>query len=144
MSSIATCGKLSLHIIDADTGDIEWSLIWADNTSIPADEKSWLAWYNSGTDDIKAINDNQQFLISSVCGLLAIVDRATCNVEIIGWAPGAHSIEAMPGTFIAAAISSHPSYPPGAPEITGNKFQLYDSSRPCEILWEYEAEQAPN
>ena len=139
MPSIVTCGKKSLHIIDAETGAEQWSLIWEDCDSIPADEKSWLAWYNSGTDEIKPIENNTAFLVSSVCGMLAYIDRASKDVEIFGWAPGAHSLEALPGGYVVAAISHKPAIPPGAPDIGGDAFQLYDLKRPKEVLWECEA-----
>jgi hypothetical protein len=128
--------------MDIDSGATTWSLIWEEDSCLSANEKSWLAWYGSGTDEIKPINANKEFVVSSVCGLLAVVDRASKQVEVIGWAPGAHSIEALPGGLIAAAISMHPVFPPGAPEIEGNQFQLYDRARPREILWQYEAPSA--
>lgn len=135
MPALLTCGKRAIHEIDAETGVASWSLVWADDTSLPADERAWLAWYGSGTDEIKAVPDQRAFLISSVCGLLAIVDRDSKVVQVIGWAPGAHSVEALPDGFIAAAISDHPVFPPGAPEISGNQFQIYHRERPREILW---------
>ncbi len=139
MSLIVTSGKQSLHIIDADTGAEQWSLIWGDCSCLSADEKSWLAWYGSGTDEIKPIENNSAFLVTSVCGLLAYVKRETKAVTVIGWAPGAHSIEALPDGFVVAAISHKPALPPGAPDIGGDAFQLYDRKRPRELLWETEA-----
>ena len=69
MSLIATSGKQMLSIIDADDNSIVWSLHWQDDTSLSEDHRKWLAWYLYGTDEIKAISDNE-FLISSVCGML--------------------------------------------------------------------------
>ena len=141
MPLIATSGKQQLSVIDSDDDSVVWSLLWDEDQSLDENERSWLAWYGSGTDEIKAISDNR-FLISSVCGLLATVDRETKQATCFGWAPGAHSVEALPDSFIAAAISCHPVFPPGAPEISGNKFQLYNLNKPREILWECDAYSA--
>lgn len=83
-------------------------------------------------DDCKPIDDNTKILITSSYHWTIIVDRDTRNIDFWTTASrNAHSAEVLPGNKIAVACSN-----------PGDSIQIYDRSRPNEILFSIELPSA--
>jgi hypothetical protein len=74
--------------------------------------------FNS-VDDCKATRNGKEILVSSSSGAVAVVERKTSQVKFYASVPNAHSIELLPGNYLAAAASTVDK---------GNRLMVFDLS----------------
>ncbi len=127
---IITSGNSDHAVIDSETGDIQWSFSLQKSVDLTEDERSWVDWYGGKSDECKPIDEGKRILITSVSGLVCIVDIKTKKLHKLAWMPGAHSAEQISKNLFAAAISLKPALPPGAPDIYGDYIALIDAGCP--------------
>jgi hypothetical protein len=139
---LITCGDDDVRILDAATGETHWSLAVQDSPDLSEDERAWVGWYSSKTDECKPLDGGERILVTSVSGLVCVVTPETGRLIQLAWVPGAHSAEQITEHLFAAAVSLHPSVPPGAPELEANCIALFDIRRPGEELWRDECRSA--
>jgi len=135
LAELITCGHGPLTIVDAESGEPRWSLDLREHPDVPAPEREWIAWYGGTVDECKPVHGGTCALVTSVAGLVGIVDIERRAVRRAAWQPGAHSAELLPDDLIAVAVSGAPGVPPGAPDGTGNALVLCDPGAPGEVLW---------
>ncbi|WP_339926248.1 DUF6528 family protein [uncultured Cyclobacterium sp.] len=123
---IIACGDENVVIFDR-VKSYEDSLVkvWEWSASISEGlPEEFHAYFNS-TDDCKPVGENQ-FLITSSSGGVALVNRKDKKTVFYARVPNAHSAEFLPGGRIVVALSTAEN---------GNAIRLYDVDQPDEILF---------
>ena len=127
------CGRHEVRVLEgvAESARVTFSYRLADAPELGPQQRELMAWFHS-TDEIKPVDGGQRFLITSVGGCAAFLDRQTRGLRVFAWADGLHSAELLPGGLVVLAVS-HPT-DQGAPG-DGNRLALYDPRRPFAELW---------
>ena len=133
--TIVFCGSNMVYMVEPSLttgGRYENGVTWRwDATSISS-TLGLAANRLNHLDDCKPVDNGKKLLVTSSYSWVALLDIAT--KDLLFWttkATGAHSAEMLPGNKIAVANST-----------SGNSIQLYDISRPNEILFEIQLDLA--
>lgn len=124
--SFLVCGDHQVHLVDYDgSSDTIPKIVWTWDAHEAKDlpEEYRQKKFNT-VDDCKAVNKGKEILVSSSSGAVAVVETKTGAVDFYASVPNAHSVELLPGNFLASAAST-------ADE--GNRimvFDLNDGSKP--------------
>lgn len=124
--SFLVCGDHQVLLVDYEqSNDTIPNVVWTWDAHKANDlpEEYRLKRFNS-VDDCKAIRNGKEILVSSSSGAVAVVERKTNTVKFYASVPNAHSIELLPGNYLAAAASTADK---------GNRimiFDLKDGSKP--------------
>lgn len=117
--SILVCGDTLVHLVipalsNGESPHIKWT--WDARQVKDLPEEYRRRYFNS-VDDVKAVRDGTQLLISSSSGGVVLWDLKDNRGLFYTYVPNAHSIELMPGGLIAVAASTH---------AKGNKLMIFD------------------
>jgi hypothetical protein len=126
--SFLVCGDSKILLVDYNRSrDTIPNLIWSWNAHEAMDlpDEYRTRKFNS-MDDCKAISNGKEILVSSSSGAIGIINRKSRKMTFYASVPNAHSIELLPGKFIAAAASTSKE---------GNKVMLFHIDRPNEVLY---------
>lgn len=123
--SILVCGDTLVHLVipslsKGESPHIQWKWDARHVKDLPEEYRH--RYFNS-VDDVKAVRDGTQLLISSSSGGVVLWDLQDNRTLFHTYVPNAHSIELLPGGLIAAAASTH---------AQGNKLMIFDPAGPSE------------
>lgn len=132
-NEILLCGRhvVRAAVIEGDSLREIFSYRLAEAPELDVQQRECMTYYHS-TDEVKPAGAGR-LLITSVGGCVALLDRASRKLNVVGWANGVHSAEILPGGLVVAAVSSPTDR--GGPK-DGHRLALYDPARPFEELWQ--------
>lgn len=113
------CGDTKVLLVDYNTsmGDVP-NVIWSWDGSTAKDIPDSYHSKFKTMDDCKSYGN--EIMVSSSTGAIAIIGRTDNKVHFYAEVPNSHSIEKLPGGFLAAASSTHAG---------GNKILLFDINK---------------
>lgn len=126
VNELILCGDNKVVIFGrtgSEEGPFTRSWEWTPETSNGLPEE--FVKYFQTNDECKPIGEDQ-LLITSSGGGVALVDRATKNTLFYAYAPNAHSAAYLPGDRIAVALSTAEQ---------GNALQLFDINASDQVLY---------
>src|SRR6187455_597909 len=106
--SFLVCGDSKVLLVDYNKSadsipEIIWS--WDAHQAMDIPEDYRLKKFNT-MDDCKATKRGNEILVSSSSGAIGIIDRKSSKLKFYASVTNAHSIELLPGDFVAAASST--------------------------------------
>lgn len=107
-TSFLVCGDHQVLLVDYNQSrdsipKVVWT--WDAHHANDLPEEYRLKKFNT-VDDCKPVKNGDDILVSSSSGAVAIVERKNGKVKFYAPVPNAHSIELLPGNFLAAAAST--------------------------------------
>jgi hypothetical protein len=126
LSELIVCGDEQVIIIDRQKSTKDSIVkVWEWNAAISEGLPEKFHKFFQTTDDCKPVGENQ-LLITSSGGGVALVDRESKKTIFYALVPNAHSAVLLPGDRIVVALST---------AQTGNAIRLYDINQSDEILY---------
>ncbi len=122
---LITCGAKEVVIVDvAQSMKRIWSWAAAGSRGLPP---KMVDLYRT-TDECKPVDGGRRVLVTSSSGGVALVERATGNVEFYATVANAHSATLLPGKRVAVAASHL--------EDRGDRLFVFDLGRPGQSVFE--------
>ena len=117
--SLLVCGDTKVHLVDTALSQPEKPhIVWTwDARSVQDLPEEYRTRKFNSVDDVKAVRDGTQLLISSSSGAVAVWDVEKNLTLFHATVLNSHSIEVLPGNLLVAAASVH---------AEGNKLMLFD------------------
>jgi hypothetical protein len=125
---LIVCGDDKILIIDEQSSNgTDVKVVWSWNVAESASQLPEIYQkYLIPLDECKPVDNGKSLLVTSSSGGVVLIERATRKCLFYAFAPMAHSADAMPGGYIAVALSTHPM---------GNSIEIYDRNRPEQVLF---------
>ncbi|MDV3308128.1 MAG: DUF6528 family protein [Cyclobacteriaceae bacterium] len=127
-TSFLVCGDHQVLLVDYNQSrdsipKVVWT--WDAHHANDLPEEYRLKKFNT-VDDCKPVKNGDDILVSSSSGAVAIVERKNGKVKFYAPVPNAHSIELLPGNFLAAAASTADK---------GNSIMVFDLAKGREPIF---------